>query len=438
MSAAPPAPNSAPSDAILERLLALHPKSIDLSLGRIERLLHKLGDPHKALPPVIHVAGTNGKGSTCAYIRAGLEAAGRRVHVYISPHLTRFHERIRLAGELIDEEKLAALLEECERVNGGEPITFFEITTAAAFLAFAREPADQVILEVGLGGRLDATNVIERPALTVITPVSIDHQTYLGETLGAIAGEKAGILKPGVLGVIGPQEPEGLRAIEARAMRIGAPLRLHERDWSARLENGRLLVEDSRGLLDLPPPGLKGGHQIDNAGAAVIALEAMGVTGAEHLARAMTEVQWPGRLHKLRYGPLLALAPRDAAVWLDGGHNPSAGQALAAHLTEEALKGWPLPVDAICGMLDTKDASGFFAPLRGRLRKIWTVTIPDEPRALPAEKLAEAARAAGLEAAPAPSVEAAMKAVGADAPPAGRVLICGSLHLAGVILRDHS
>ncbi|WP_018632126.1 bifunctional folylpolyglutamate synthase/dihydrofolate synthase [Neomegalonema perideroedes] len=433
-----PSAHKAPSDAILERLLALHPKSIDLSLGRIERLLAKLGNPERKLPPVIHVAGTNGKGSTCAYLRAGLEAAGRRVHVYISPHLTRFHERIRLAGELIEEEKLAALLEECERANGGEPITFFEITTAAAFLAFSREPADQVILEVGLGGRLDATNVVERPALTIVTPVSLDHQAYLGETLGAIAHEKAGILKKGAPGIVGPQESEALRAIEAQAMRVGAPLRLYERDWEAKAEAGRLIVEHRFGLFDLPLPALKGPHQIANAGGAVIALQAMGVTDPEHLAQAMTEVEWPGRLQKLRFGPLLGLAPRDAAVWLDGGHNPAAGQALADHLDEEALRGWPLPVDAICGMLDTKDAEGFFRPLRRRLRKIWTVAIPDEARAVSAENLAEAARRAGLDAEPAPSLEEAMRAIGREASPAGRVLICGSLHLAGVVLRDHS
>lgn len=419
-------------------MLSLHPKSIDLSLGRIQRLLDKLGNPEAKLPPVIHVAGTNGKGSTCAYMRAGLEAAGRRVHVYISPHLTRFHERIRLAGELISEDHLAALLEECERVNAGEPITFFEITTAAALLAFSREPADQLILEVGLGGRLDTTNVVARPALTVITPVSLDHQDYLGNTLAAIAGEKAGILKPGVPGVIGPQEPEALRAIEATALRVGAPLRLWERDWESRAEAGRLLVEHRLGLFDLPLPALKGPHQIVNAGAAVIALQAMGVTDPEHLGRAMTEVQWPGRLQKLKFGPLLALAPRDSAIWLDGGHNPSAGRALAAHLDEEAIRAWPLPVDAICGMLDTKDAAGFLRPLAGRVRRMWTVAIPDAARTVSAESLAETARLAGLDAQAAPSLEAAMREIGAQTSPAGRVLICGSLYLAGVVLRDHS
>lgn len=433
-----PAHRAAPSDAILERLLALHPKVIDLSLERMERILAKLGNPEKHLPPVIHVAGTNGKGSTCAYLRAGLEAAGRRVHVYISPHLTRFHERIRLNGELIAEDRLSALLEECEAVNGGEPITFFEITTAAAFLAFAREPADQVILEVGLGGRLDATNVVDHPALTVVTPVSLDHQAYLGETLGAIAGEKAGILKAGVPCVVGPQEPEALRAIEARALRVGAPLRLWERDWEARAEAGRLLIEHRFGLFDLPLPALKGPHQIANAGGAVIALQAMGVTDPEHLAQAMTGVEWPGRLQKLKFGPLVEAAPRGAAVWLDGGHNPSAGEALAAHLDEEALRAWPLPVDVICGMLDTKDAAGFLRPLARRIRKLWTVTIPDEPRAVPAEALAETARRVGLDAKAALSLEAAMREIGDQPSPAGRVLICGSLHLAGVVLRDHS
>ena len=296
------------SDAILERMMALHPKIIDLTLDRVWRLLAALGHPERALPPVIHIAGTNGKGSTQAMIRAGLEAEGKRVHAYTSPHLARFHERIRLAGELIDEAALSAVLDECYRANGGEPITYFEITTCAALLAFSRVPADYVLLEVGLGGRLDATNVVERPALCVITPVSLDHQQYLGETLREIAGEKAGILKRGVPCVVGPQAEEGMDAIEARAARLGASLIAHGQHWHAFEEHGRLVYQDERGLLDLPLPNLPGPHQIENAGAALAALRHLGAGDAAFEA-AVTRAHWPARMQRLRRGPLVEAAP---------------------------------------------------------------------------------------------------------------------------------
>lgn len=416
------------SDAILSRLMALHPKIIDLTPDRVWRLLDRLGNPQTSLPPVIHIAGTNGKGSTQAMIRAGLEGAGLRVHAYTSPHLVRFHERIRVAGDLISEPDLAALLDECEAANDGAPITFFEITTCAAFLAFARTPADYLLLEVGLGGRLDATNVIEKPALTVITPVSLDHQQYLGDTLTLIAGEKAGILKRRVPCVVGPQDDDGLEAIESRAARLGVPLLAHGQHWHAREEFGRLVYEDERGLLDLPRPNLPGPHQIQNAGAALAALRALGVGDPE---AAVTRAEWPARMQRLRRGPLIDAAP-GVEMWLDGGHNPAAGQAIADTLSRLPRR----PTFAICGMLNTKDVTGFMRPLVGHLSGLMAVSIPGEANTLPAATTAAAARAAGIDAAPADSAVAALRAITAR-DPAARVLICGSLYFAGRILSEN-
>ena len=416
------------SDRVLARLMALHPKVIDLSLGRIERLLAALGHPERRLPPVVHVAGTNGKGSTVAMIRAGLEARGDRVHVYTSPHLARFHERIRVAGALIDEEALSALLERCEAANGGAPITFFEITTAAALLAFAETPADAVLLEVGLGGRLDATNVVAAPALTLITPVSLDHQQYLGETLAGIAGEKAGILKRGVSCVVGPQAAEGLAAIEARAARVGAPLLVHGQDWQVWEERGRLAYLDEAGLLDLPRPNLIGAHQVENAGAALAALRRLGADEAACEA-AVTRADWPARLQRLRRGPL-ATAAGSCELWLDGGHNPAAGVALA-----EALGRLPTrPTHLVTGMLRTKDVEGFLRPLGARAATLTGVSIPGETATLSAEETVAAARAVGLAAEAATDVAAAIRAITARDPNC-RILICGSLYLAGQVLR---
>jgi dihydrofolate synthase / folylpolyglutamate synthase len=423
---------SAPSDAILTRLMALHPKVIDLTLDRVLRLLDRLGNPERALPPVVHVAGTNGKGSTVAMIRAGFEGAGLRVHAYTSPHLVRFHERIRLAGELIPEADLAALLDECEVANGGAPITFFEITTCAAFLAFSRHPADALLLEVGLGGRLDATNVVDRPALTVITPVSYDHQQYLGETLTQIAGEKAGILKRGVPCVVGPQADEGMAAIERQAARMRAPLIAHGQHWHVTEERGRLVFQDETGLLDLPRPNLPGPHQIANAGAALAALRALGPFGLRgDPEAAVSRAEWPARMQRLRRGPLPEAAP-GVELWLDGGHNPSAGEAIAATL--DALP--ERPTWAICGMLNTKDVRGFMAPLAGHLRGLVAVPIPGEKNTLPAEVTAEAATGAGIPAETAPDTAAALGTITAREPGA-RVLICGSLYLAGRVLAEN-
>ncbi|KGJ14127.1 bifunctional folylpolyglutamate synthase/dihydrofolate synthase [Paracoccus sanguinis] len=417
------------TDAILARLTALHPKVIDLSLDRLTALLADLGNPQDAIPPVIHIAGTNGKGSTQAYLRAGLEAAGLRVHAYTSPHLAYFNERIRLAGDLIGDAALAAVLAEVEAVNAGRPITFFEITTAAAFLAFARTPADVTLLEVGLGGRLDATNVVGAPRLTVITPVSIDHTQYLGETLAEIAGEKAGILKRGVPCVVARQQDEALAVIEARAARLGCPLAVAGQHWTAAREGDALVYQDERGLLDLPLPALPGPFQIDNAGTAIAALRELGYGQAE-AAAAMTRVEWPARMQRLTRGPLVEAAQAGGCeLWLDGGHNPAGGAAVAA-----TLAAMPRPTHLICGMLNTKDVAGYMAPLAGVAESLTAVAIPGEANTLPAETTAAAARAAGLPAGTAADAGAAVRALAA-AHPGARLLICGSLYLAGRVLR---
>ncbi|MBV8799715.1 MAG: bifunctional folylpolyglutamate synthase/dihydrofolate synthase [Alphaproteobacteria bacterium] len=432
------------SKAILQRLLTLHPKRIDLVLDRILRLLAALGHPEERLPPVIHVAGTNGKGSTCAFARAMLEGQGLRVHVYTSPHLVHFHERIRLAGSLISEEELSNLLEECEAANGERPITFFEITTAAAILAFSRHPADALILEVGLGGRYDATNVIRRPAVTVITPVGLDHQEFLGSDIANIAAEKAGIIKKGVPVIVGPQEDRVRDVIERTADSLSAPFYGFGQDFFVHAERGRMVYQDADGLLDLPLPRLPGPHQITNAGNAIAALRHAGLDWGEEPAveRGLRQVEWPARLQRLTHGPLMALAPERAEVWLDGGHNPHAALAVAQAVADfEEISEKPLYL--ICGMLKTKDAEGFFAPFRGLARHVTTVTIPGETSSRGAGELYDAARHLGLEASPADDLEDAMMQVAAWAqgrPGEGapRILICGSLHLAGAVLAENS
>ncbi|MBL3569489.1 bifunctional folylpolyglutamate synthase/dihydrofolate synthase [Rhodovulum visakhapatnamense] len=422
--------STTPSDILLERMMALHPKVIDLVLDRVWRLLAALDHPETRLAPVIHVAGTNGKGSTVAMIRAGLEAAGARVQAYTSPHLARFHERVRMADGPIAEAALAVVLDECERANGGAPITYFEITTCAALLAFAREAADYCLLEVGLGGRLDATNVIAAPRLTVIAPVSIDHQQYLGETLPEIAAEKAGILKRGVPCVVGPQDEAAMEVIEARAARLGAPLIAHGQHWHVWEERGRLIFQDERGLLDLPMPRLIGAHQVMNAGAALAALRTLGQDEAACEA-AVTRAEWPARLQRLRHGPLVEAAGR-AELWLDGGHNPAAGIALAEAVTRLS----PRPLHLVCGMLNTKDVAGFLKPLAAVAGSLTAVSIPGETATLPAGATRAAAEAAGIRAETAADVADAVARIAAAAPDA-RILICGSLYLAGRVLREN-
>jgi len=418
------------SDILLDRMMSLHPKIIDLTLDRMHRILAALDHPERRLPPVIHIAGTNGKGSTQAMIRAGLEGAGLTCHAYTSPHLVRFHERIRVAGRLIDEDDLSRTLDRCLAANGPGPITYFEITTAAALVAFAETQADYTLLEVGLGGRLDATNVVDRPALCVITPVDLDHQQYLGDTLDQIAAEKAGIVKRGVPVIVGRQPDAALEVIEAQAARLSAPILAHGQHWHVWEERGRLIFEDETGLLDLPMPALPGAHQVENAGMALAALRALGL-GEDACTAAMTRVSWPARMQRLRHGPLLLAAP-EAELWLDGGHNPHAARAIAA-----LLAGMPdRPTHLICGMLNTKDVTGYMAPLAGVARSLHAVSIPGQAATLPAADTARAARAAGLDAQEAESVLAAVQAIIArDA--TARILICGSLYLAGEILKEN-
>ena len=418
------------SDIILQRMMSLHPKVIDLTLDRVWRLLDALGNPQDSLPPVIHIAGTNGKGSSQAMIRAGLEAEGCKVHAYTSPHLARFHERIRLAGDLIEESHLSNVLEECEAANGDAPITYFEITTCAALLAFARTPADYTLLEVGLGGRLDATNVIAQPALTAITPVSIDHQQFLGETLGEIAGEKAGILKRGVTCIVAPQQEDAMDVIEACAERVGAPLVAHGQHWHVGEERGRLVYQDETGLCDLPRPNLPGAHQFENAGLALAALRHLGF-GGRACEAAVTQAQWPARMQRLRHGPLVEAAG-GAELWLDGGHNPAAGHAIAQTLSELPSR----PLVLICGMLNTKDVGGYLRPLGNVADRLIGVSIPGEANTLTADETASAAKAQGLTADTADDLTDALR-IATQRTSNARILICGSLYLAGSVLREN-
>jgi dihydrofolate synthase/folylpolyglutamate synthase len=419
------------SDAILTRLLSLHPKIIDLSLDRMHRILERLGNPERNLPPVIHIAGTNGKGSALAFLRTIMEAAGLSVHAYTSPHLVKFHERIRLAGELVAEDHLAALLEECEIANGGEPITFFEITTAAAFLAFSREPADYVLLEVGLGGRLDATNVIGKPKACCITSIGLDHQQYLGDTIELIAREKAGILKHGVPAIIGPMPQEARAAIETVAEEVNAPLSIAGQDWDCYMQHGRMVFQDQNGLLDLPLPSLPGPHQISNAGNAIAILRAINDPriAETHIENGLRSAEWPARLQRLRGGALSSKLPDGFELWLDGGHNADAGVILAT-----ALKAMPeKPLILIWGMLKTKDHAAFIRPLLPLSEQIFTITIPDEPNAVPASSLAETVNSLGGAATAAESFQTALRQASL-LKPAARILICGSLYLAGHVL----
>ncbi|MEJ8561716.1 folylpolyglutamate synthase/dihydrofolate synthase family protein [Yoonia sp. GPGPB17] len=411
-------------------MMALHPKVIDLTLDRVWRLLEAVGNPQDRLPPVIHVAGTNGKGSTQAMIRAGLEAGGSKVHAYTSPHLARFHERIRLAGDLITEEALTDVLDRCYVANGPDPITYFEITTVAGLLAFAETPADYTLLEVGLGGRLDATNVISDPAITIITPVDLDHQQFLGDTLRAIAGEKAGIIKRGVPCVVGPQHEESMDVIEAKAEALGAPLLAYGQHWHVSVERDRLVYQDERGLLDLPLPNLPGPHQVMNAGAAIAALRALGRDAAACEA-AVTRAYWPARMEKLTEGALVDLAA-PAELWLDGGHNPAAGQALADTLRAQP----PRPTHLICGMLNTKDIGGYLRHLAGVAKTLMAVSIPGETATIPAAQTAAESEMVGLPAREATDVKTAIATIVKDTPNA-RILICGSLYLAGHVMREN-
>ena len=430
------------SDALIARFLALHPKTIDLSLGRIQRLLAQLGHPERRLPPVIHVAGTNGKGSTIAFMRAILESAGLAVHVYTSPHLVRFHERIRLGrlngGQYVTEERLVEAFRRCEAVNAGEQITVFEITTAAAILLFSEEPADVLLLEVGLGGKFDATNVIDHPAAAVVTSIGHDHAEYLGTTLEGIAREKAGIFKRGCPAVIAPQDylPAD-QTLRAEAERIGAsPIIVGMQDFSVHEEGGRLVYQDEKGLLDLPRPRLVGRHQYINAGTAIAALRAAGFEQFETAAfeAGLTRAEWPGRLQRLAKGRLPGLAPEGSELWLDGGHNADGGRVLAAAMADQSER-HDLPLVLIVGMLGTKDSDAFFRNFIGLAREVIAVPIGGQIAARPADEVASIAAGVGLTASVQASVESALASLRDyvwERPP--RVLICGSLYLAGEVL----
>jgi dihydrofolate synthase / folylpolyglutamate synthase len=423
------------SEAILARLAQLHPRKIDLSLGRIETLLARLGHPERALPPTIHVAGTNGKGSTVAFMRACLEAAGLRTHVYTSPHLVSFHERIRLTGALVDEARLIEALRLCEDLQNGEPITQFEIVTAAALRLFSDVPADALLLEVGLGGRYDATNVIDRPVAAVITPISLDHQEFLGSTLTRIAAEKAGIVKRGAPTIVARQEDESLREIERETRRAGSRLLLQERDFDARRETGRLVYEDESGLLDLSLPKLSGRHQIQNAAVAIATLRtAFPQVAAGDFDRGMSRSEWPARMQNLTRGPLVALAPPGAEIWLDGGHNEAGGRVAAdamGDFEERAAR----PLVVVCGMLATKDPKSFLASFKGLAGEVAAVSFSEEAARPPGE-IASAARELGLQATEFATVGDALQALRARTwATAPRILIAGSLHLAGDALR---
>lgn len=425
------------TDAILERLTRLYPRSIDLGLDRIERLLAEIGSPHKKLPPVVHVAGTNGKGSLVAYLRAMSEAAGYRAHVYTSPHLVRFNERIRVAGRLIADDELETILTECEDVNAGKPITFFEITTVAAFLAFARVPADLAILEVGMGGRRDTTNVVD-PTLAAITPIGYDHTGFLGDKLEGIAAEKAGILKHAVPAVIGRQREASAGVIAAQAAKLAVPLFRMGREWQVTPVQGGFRYDSDLLGLDLPAPALAGAHQLDNAATAVACIERLRAANFRideaAIRKGLASVEWPARLQKLTRGPLADALPPGCELWLDGGHNEDCGIALARMAGDWAKEPAPLPLYLVFAMLTTKDASGFLRPLARHAVAARAVPYPEGHSAYtPAEACAKAADV-GLDCVPANDIGAALEDLLATQPAPMRILICGSLYLAGAVL----
>jgi len=431
---APAAPSQAALDELIARLSALHPKRIDLGLERMHRLLARLDHPEKKLPPVIHVAGTNGKGSTVAYLRAILEAAGLRVHAYTSPYLVRINECFRIAGALVGDDELRAAFAHVERVNEGEPITFFEAKTAAAFCLFA-DPADVLLLEVGLGGRLDSTNVIEQPLASVITPVSMDHTEYLGDTLNSIAGEKAAIIKRGVPVISAEQQPDAMAVIELQARRQRAVLHAAGQQWHVGVERGRLVYQDERGLMDLAAPKLFGRHQFDNAGLAIATLRAIDSLKLAHAAyEGIVNAEWPARMQRLSSGKLIELGPQGCEIWLDGGHNAEGGRVAAAALgdLEERVS---RPLVVIAGMMASKDARAFLANFAGLTRHIIAVGIPGQDNAMPPDRLADAARALGMRVEISTGVDAALRMLAGlayEVPP--RILIAGSLYLAGHVL----
>ena len=429
------------SDQILKRLLALHPKVIDLSLDRMETILEKMGHPEQSLPPVIHVAGTNGKGSLLAYLRAILEAAGLKVHVYTSPHLVKFAERIVLAGDVISEPELSELLLECERINGPDPITYFEITTAAAFKAFAEVPADVLLLETGLGGRLDATNMVEKPIATAITPISHDHEQFLGSDLAGIAGEKAGILKSGVPAIFGPQGDIPLSVLEDRARELSAPLSAYGENWTAETNSkGGWTYQGGPLSGDYELPNLHGLHQVPNAGTALAVLEQLNDFNVtkEHVKAGLQSVKWPARMQHLVKGDLVRSLPPHVEIWLDGGHNEAAG-ARISETFDQMQQADPLPLFMVCGMMSTKDQASYLRHFQPLVERMITIDIPGETGATPATDLAQIGVQVGIDAQSAASLEEAIDSLYPylQRNPC-RLLIGGSLYLAGQVLRTNS
>ncbi len=429
----------------IERLLSLHPKGFDLSLDRITGLLATLGNPQRKLPPTIHIAGTNGKGSASAFSRALLEASGQSVHVHTSPHLVRWHERYRMGrnggGQLVDDQTFANAVRRVADANGGQKITVFEILTAVGFVLFSEHPADACVLEVGLGGRFDATNVIEKPAVTLIMPISLDHEAYLGDRVELIAAEKAGIIKKGCPVVIGAQSEDAAREVLIdTAARLRCPMAVYGQDFHARQEHGRMVYEDEDGLMDLPLPRLPGRHQLANAAAAIRAVKDAGFPHTNEVAeRAMLNVEWPARMQKLDKGRLIGFAPKGSEIWLDGGHNPGAGAVIAEALAEREDK-VERPLFMITGMINTKDATGYFRAFHDMVRHVFTVPVTNSEAGVPPEKLALMAEDAGLSAEPVASVENALRLLGDDwdaKERAPRILIGGSLYLAGQVLAQN-
>jgi dihydrofolate synthase/folylpolyglutamate synthase len=440
--------NSVPSRAEqeIERLLGIFPRGFDLSLDRIKRLLEDLGRPQDRLPPIIHIAGTNGKGSATAFARALIEASGLSAHVHTSPHLVRWHERYRVgvpggSGRLVDDDELLDAVLRAEKANNGQPITVFELLTAVLFILFAEHPADATIVEVGLGGEFDATNVIANPAVSLIMPVALDHQSWLGNTIADIAKAKAGIIKKGRPVVIGRQEEEAaLDVLVATAERAGSPLQVYGQDYLAYEENGRLVYQDEDGLMDLPLPALPGRHQYANAAAAIRAVKSAGFKLREEvIAKAMKSVSWPARLQRLKTGDLVPFAPVGSEIWLDGGHNPHGGRAVAEAMVAFEERD-PRPLYLVTGMINTKDPKGYFEAFQGLARKVYTVAIRNSDAGLDPVALAGDAAEAGLIAAPVSSAAAALSEISAecsenDKPP--RILIGGSLYFAGNILDEN-
>ena len=420
------------SDVVLDRLLSLHPKIIDLTLDRVTRLLKKLNNPEDKISQVVHIAGTNGKGSTQAFLRAAIESSGESAHVFTSPHLTRFHERIRVAGSLISENVLADILNECELANNGKPITYFEITTCAAFLIFSRIKADYTLLEVGLGGRLDATNILKKPKLTIITPISMDHVQFLGSTIEQIANEKAGIMKEGITCIVGHQSKDAIDVIKKRAIELKSKLKIYGEHWQVYAKSDKLIFKDAMGFLELPLPKLIGQHQIENAGTAIAAMRELSIPD-EACKESMKNVYWPARMQRLESGPLVKMA-NESEIWLDGGHNQAAGIAISNAL-EQLPKGRTNIL--ICGMLKTKDLKAFLNPLFNSAKFLYGIRIQGEENSNSAETIVNQAREIGFSAFKTQKVSDAILQI-IKAHPNSRIIICGSLFLAGKILQDNA